>query len=282
MNTNYLNKITRKVAVIASIVGVSALVGTPVIAQSNQTPGSTTESPTEPATTPATTPTPEATPTPGAATTGNLVEVAQASGSFSTLTQAVQEAGLAEKLSSGEYTLFAPTDQAFSASLPTGAVEFLLQPENKDLLRQVLTYHVVPREVTSNQLKTGTVKTLGGGLAVRVTPQRVIINDASVVEPNIEASNGVIHAVNRVLLPPQLRQTIASRLEQQPTQTVPGQTTPDTQTTPAVPGQTTPDTQTTPAAPGQTTPDTQTTPAVPGQTTPDTQTTPEAPQNQAP
>ncbi|MFQ4142081.1 fasciclin domain-containing protein [Chlorogloeopsis sp. ULAP02] len=272
MNINHLNKFTKKVAVIAGIIGVGAFVGAPIMAQSNQTPENTT---------PATTPTPEATPSPGA-TTGNLVEVAQASGSFSTLTQAVQEAGLADKLSSGEYTLFAPTDQAFSTSLPAGAVEFLLQPENKDLLRQVLTYHVVPREVTSNQLKTGTVKTLGGGLAVRVTPQRVIINDASVVEPNIEASNGVIHAVNRVLLPSELRQTIASRLEQQPTQTAPEQTTPDTQTTPAVPGQTTPDTQTTPAVPGQTTPDTQTTPAVPEQTTPDTQTTPAVPEQTTP
>lgn len=142
----------------------------------------------------------------------NIVEVAVASDSFDTLVKAVQAAGLSDTLIKGSYTVFAPTDKAFEESLPEGALEFLLKPENKDLLRQVLTYHVVQGKVTSNQLQTGTVNTLSGGVAVRVMPQRVIVNNASVTNANIPASNGVIHAINRVLLPQQLRQTIASRL----------------------------------------------------------------------
>lgn len=91
----------------------------------------------------------------------------------------------------------------------------MLQPENKDLLRQVLSYHVVQGKVASNQLQTGTVDALYGGLAVLVTPERVIVNNASVTNANIAASNGIIHAVNRVLLPQKLRQQIASRLAAQ-------------------------------------------------------------------
>lgn len=82
-------------------------------------------------------------------------------------------------------------------------------------MRQVLSYHVVERKVTSNQLTTGAVDTLYGGIAVRVTPQRVIVNNASVTNANIAATNGVIHAVNRVLLPQQLRQEIATKLAMQ-------------------------------------------------------------------
>lgn len=142
----------------------------------------------------------------------NLVEVAVASDSFDTLVKAVQAAGLADTLASGSYTVFAPTDAAFEQSLPAGSVELLLKPENKDLLRKVLSYHVVKGNVTSNQLNTGTVDALYGGLAVRVTPGKVIVNNASVTNANIAASNGVIHAVNRVLLPQQLRQQIAAKL----------------------------------------------------------------------
>jgi uncharacterized surface protein with fasciclin (FAS1) repeats len=142
----------------------------------------------------------------------NLVEVAVASDSFDTLVKAVQAAGLADTLANGSYTVFAPTDEAFEQSLPEGSVEFLLRPENRDLLRQVLSYHVTKGKVTSNQLQTGTVDMLYGGVAVNVTPERVIVNNASVTNANIAASNGVIHAVNRVLLPAQLRQTIAAKL----------------------------------------------------------------------
>ncbi|MEC4813899.1 MAG: fasciclin domain-containing protein [Scytonema sp. PMC 1069.18] len=226
MKTGTLTQFTKKLAVITGLIGTSALMGVPAIAQMNNSENTQQ---------PGVSPTPSAQPiVPGVATPDNntpmdntpsnatpstgassrsVVEVASSSNSFNTLTQAVKAAGLADTLSNGTYTVFAPTDEAFNNSLPKGAVEFLLQPENRNLLRQVLTYHVLQGEVTANELRTGSVDTLGGGLAVRVTPERVIVNNASVVNANIQASNGVIHAVNRVLLPEQLRQTIASRLE---------------------------------------------------------------------
>lgn len=142
----------------------------------------------------------------------NLVQLAQESGSFTTLLHAGQAAGLLDTLAgNGPYTIFAPTDAAFAA-LPQGVVAAALKPENKELLRQVLLYHVVPGRVTSSQLKTGTVKTLGGGIAIRVTEDRVIVNNGSVTQADIQASNGVAHVINRVLIPPQIRAQIASQL----------------------------------------------------------------------
>lgn len=193
MNTHYLTQLFKKLAVITGIVSVSAFATVPVRADNHGGMSNMQMS----------------------TSNRNLVEVAVANDSFETLVKAVQAAGLSDTLVNGSYTIFAPTDEAFEQSLPEGAVEFLLQPENRDLLRQVLTYHVVEGTVTSNQLQTGTVDTLYGGVAVRVTPERVIVNNASVTNANIAASNGVIHAVNRVLLPQQLRQTIASRLAMQ-------------------------------------------------------------------
>lgn len=142
-----------------------------------------------------------------------IVDVASSSQSFNTLVQAAQAAGLVNTLSGeGPYTVFAPTDEAFN-QLPDGALDYLLQPENQDLLQQVLTYHVVPGEVTANEITSGPVEAVGGGLAVRVTDDgRVIVNNASVVNADIQASNGVIHAVNRVLLPETLQNALASRL----------------------------------------------------------------------
>ncbi|MBE9213077.1 MAG: fasciclin domain-containing protein [Richelia sp. SL_2_1] len=193
MNTHNITQLFKKLAVITGIVSVSAFATVPVRADNHGNMGNMQMS----------------------TSNRNLVEVAVANDSFETLVKAVQAAGLSDTLVNGSYTIFAPTDQAFEQSLPEGAVEFLLQPENRDLLRQVLSYHVVQGTVTSNQLQTGTVDTLYGGVAVRVTPERVIVNDASVTDANIAASNGVIHAVNRVLLPQQLRQAIASRLAMQ-------------------------------------------------------------------
>lgn len=190
MKTNNLTKLFKKLAVISSIVSISAFATAPVRAEHH---GEMKMS----------------------ANNKNIVEVAVASDSFNTLVKAVQAAGLADTLASGSYTVFAPTDAAFAQSLPEGSVEFLLKPENKDLLRQVLSYHVTSGKVTSNQLQTGTVNMLYGGVAVRVTPGKVIVNNASVTNANIAASNGVIHAVNRVLLPQQIRQQIAAKLAMQ-------------------------------------------------------------------
>ncbi|NJM85082.1 MAG: fasciclin domain-containing protein [Leptolyngbyaceae cyanobacterium RM2_2_21] len=144
--------------------------------------------------------------------TMSIVEIASGNPAFDTLVQAVQAANLAGTLSGdGPFTVFAPTNDAF-AQLPAGAVEALLMPENRDLLQRLLKYHVVAGEVMSNQLSTGKVETLDGGLAVRVTSDRVIINDASVTQPDIQASNGVIHVVSRVLMPRELRNEIVARL----------------------------------------------------------------------
>lgn len=142
----------------------------------------------------------------------NLVQLAQASGSFTALLQAAQTAGLLDTLASkGPYTIFAPNDGAVAA-LPQGVVSAALRPENKELLREVLLYHVVPGRVTSSQLKTGTVKTLGGGVAVRVASGKVIVNNASVILPNVQASNGVAHVINRVLIPENIQEKYAAQL----------------------------------------------------------------------
>lgn len=142
----------------------------------------------------------------------NVVDTAATYGNFNTLIQAVEAAGLTETLTGeGPYTVFAPTDEAFAA-LPTGVLNALLLPENQDLLVQVLTYHVAPGEITSDQIETGAVPVANGGaIAVRVEGDRVIVNDGSVVTPDISASNGVIHAINRVLLPPDVREQLSAQ-----------------------------------------------------------------------
>ena len=193
MNINKLTQLFTKLALVTGVVSMSAFATVPARADNHGNMGNMKMS----------------------ASNKNLVEVAVASDSFDTLVQAVQAAGLADTLGNGSYTVFAPTDEAFAQSLPEGSLELLLKPENKDLLRQVLSYHVTKGKVTSNQLQTGTVDMLYGGVAVRVTPGKVVVNNASVTNANIAASNGVIHAVNRVLLPQQLRQTIASKLAMQ-------------------------------------------------------------------
>lgn len=175
---------------------------TPPVAPAPTTPPVAPPAPTTPPVTPA--PTPPQGQTPGAS--NNIVALAAANGSFKTLTAALQAAGLTETLSGqGPFTVFAPTDEAFAA-LPQDALQELLRPENKQLLVQILTYHVVPASVQSSQLQSGEVKTVGGeAVTVKVNSgSGVTVNDARVVQPDIQASNGVIHAIDKVLLPPSL------------------------------------------------------------------------------
>lgn len=143
----------------------------------------------------------------GQAMAANIVETAEKAGTFNTLIAAAKAAGLAGALTSdGPLTVFAPTDEAFAA-LPAGTVENLLKPENKDQLVAVLTYHVVGRELTSNMLpgRTIHVKTLKGSgdrmLSVSKTSGGVTIDEANVVAADIRASNGVIHVIDKVMLP---------------------------------------------------------------------------------
>jgi len=144
-------------------------------------------------------------------TLAELLQRGSSAGSFKTLAKAVQAAGLEQTIqeNSGSLTVFAPTDEAFAA-LPAGTLAKLLKPENKALLRQVLAYHVVPSELPSSELKTGLVETLGGGLAVRVSAGKVAVNDATVIQPDIKAANGVVHAINRVLISPTVKQRLGS------------------------------------------------------------------------
>ena len=138
------------------------------------------------------------------ATAADIVETAVSNGSFKTLTAALQAAGLVETLKGkGPYTVFAPTDEAFK-KLPAGTVETLLKPENKAQLPKVLTYHVVAGNVMSGDLKgkTTNAKTVEGS-AVRIdaSGNAVKVDDAVVTQADVSASNGVIHVIDRVIMP---------------------------------------------------------------------------------
>ncbi|MCB8819952.1 fasciclin domain-containing protein [Microvirga rosea] len=134
----------------------------------------------------------------------DIVQTAAAAGQFKTLAAALNEAGLVSTLKgSGPFTVFAPTDAAF-AKLPAGTVENLLKPENKDKLTAILTYHVVPGRVTAaDVVKIKEAKTVNGkALRISTKGSGVMINDANVTQTDIAASNGVIHVVDTVILPP--------------------------------------------------------------------------------
>jgi uncharacterized surface protein with fasciclin (FAS1) repeats len=133
----------------------------------------------------------------------DIVDTAVAAGSFKTLAAALQAAGLVDTLKGkGPYTVFAPTDEAF-AKLPAGTVDDLLKPENKEKLKAILLYHVVAGKVTSQKVaKLHSAKTLNGeSVKIEVKDGKVMINNATVVKADVEASNGVIHVIDTVLLP---------------------------------------------------------------------------------
>lgn len=140
-----------------------------------------------------------------AAKVGTIVDVASANPSFSTLVAAVKAAGLVETLSgSGPFTVFAPTDAAFAA-LPAGTVEKLLLPENIESLKKVLTYHVVSGKLPAKRLSSGSVSTVEGSpVKVNVKTGKVTVNGAKVISADVPTSNGVIHVIDTVLLPPNL------------------------------------------------------------------------------
>lgn len=172
----------------------------------------------------------------GATTPGDIVATAQGAGEFSTLVSAIQAAGLVETLKGpGPYTVFAPTDAAFKA-LPAGTLDQLMQPANKGRLVSVLTYHVVPGKLTAADLRPGQSLTTvqGGKLTVTAASAatdasgstkaggsktkgasttsgaattaaaetvKVKVNGATIVAADKEASNGIVHAIDKVLLP---------------------------------------------------------------------------------
>ncbi|MDB9373305.1 fasciclin domain-containing protein [Nodularia sphaerocarpa] len=229
MKANY-SKLLTKLASVVGLASVSLLITLPsqanqstnnLVAQAgsgilNPRPSIFNEPPYNrgPRTTTPATPTPRVTPTPpttrpGAGTTDTqnktLLGLAESSPNFKTLTAALKAAGLTETLQGRDnLTVFAPTDAAF-AKLPADAVRDLLKPENKEILLQLLTYHVVNGTVLSTDLKSGDVQSLEGGkIKVTVGSNGVMVNDANVVQADIKGSNGVIHAIDQVILPPDL------------------------------------------------------------------------------
>ena len=136
------------------------------------------------------------------ATTGTIVDVAVGAGNFTTLVAAVTAADLVETLSGeGPFTVFAPTDEAFAA-LPAGVLDALLLPENKAILAQILTYHVVSGQVLAADVTDSDVATVEGQTIKLSTASGVTVNGATVVAADVMASNGVIHAIDAVILPP--------------------------------------------------------------------------------
>ena len=137
----------------------------------------------------------------------DIVDTAVKAGSFKTLVAAVQAAGLVETLKGkGPFTVFAPTDAAFAA-LPAGTVESLLKPENKAKLQSILTYHVVAgaydaKRLTAAKAKAYGLKSVQGGLISVDIRKGVKVSGASVVTADVTASNGVIHVIDKVILPP--------------------------------------------------------------------------------
>jgi len=134
-----------------------------------------------------------------------IVEIATETDELSTLTAAIVAAGLDDVLEGdGPFTVFAPTNEAFDA-LPEGVLESLLMPENRDQLVDILTYHVVSGKVMSDDLSDGmTAETVqGSDVSISVTDYGVNVDEASVTQADVEASNGVIHIIDAVILPPE-------------------------------------------------------------------------------
>jgi uncharacterized surface protein with fasciclin (FAS1) repeats len=133
----------------------------------------------------------------------DIIDVAVSAGQFNTLATALDAADLVSTLKGdGPFTVFAPTDEAF-AKLPEGTVESLLEPENRDQLVSILTYHVVPGKVmAADVVKLKEATTVNGeNISIKSEGGNVQINEATVVAADVEASNGVIHVIDKVILP---------------------------------------------------------------------------------
>jgi uncharacterized surface protein with fasciclin (FAS1) repeats len=133
----------------------------------------------------------------------DIVDTAVAAGSFTTLAKALQAADLVDTLKGkGPFTVFAPTDAAF-AKLPPATLEDLLKPANKAKLRRILTYHVVPGRVTAaDVMKLTSAKTVSGDtITIKANGASVMVDGAQVVKTDVDASNGVIHVIDSVILP---------------------------------------------------------------------------------
>lgn len=202
-------------------------------------------------------------PTATAATQGDIMSVLSSDPRFSTLASAIRAAGLTSSLQgAGPFTLFAPTNDAF-AKLPAGTLDDLLKPENRSKLSSILLYHVVSGKMSGSDVLAmsapGTPRSLQGDTLTVTNVAPVKVNDANVTATDIQASNGVIHAIDTVLMPPSMATAPAAAT----TTPTPAPATPaPVPNTPAPTTNPTPESPTTPASPGTpTTPNTPTTPA---------------------
>jgi len=141
----------------------------------------------------------------------SLGKIAAQEGIFNTLLAAVDAAGVSDVLEgNGPLTLFAPNDAAFDA-LPAGVLDALLEPQNQGLLIDVLSYHILDSAVASSDLSDGPAKTMGGDILVDTKSSDVWVNDARVVSADVIGSNGVIHVIDKVLVPESVAQALSSR-----------------------------------------------------------------------
>jgi uncharacterized surface protein with fasciclin (FAS1) repeats len=150
-----------------------------------------------------------------------------ANNSFNTLTSLLESSGLESTLQKGQYTIFAPTDAAFAA-LPQETLQRLQQPENKATLTRILQYHVVPGQLQASQLKTGELQTVekkSVNVQVNSDANQISVNNAQVIQPDIKANNGVIHAINQVLIPPDVSLDGQTQTSQTDSTITPGRTT---------------------------------------------------------
>lgn len=185
------------------------LATTPTLAQEPSAPPANTLEPATDAATPAAqSSTPAADTAPQAAPSGDLLATAQSQGEFKTLTRAIEAAGMTEQLKGGQFvTLFAPTDAAFAA-LPAGTVDALLKPENQAKLKTLLSNHLVPGYANAEFLakqSNSVMATVGGGQVAIASGAdgKVTVSGAQVVAADVRATNGLIHAIDKVLLPEQ-------------------------------------------------------------------------------
>ena len=133
----------------------------------------------------------------------DIVDTAIGAGNFETLVTAVKAAGLVDTLKGeGPYTVFAPTDEAF-AKLPKGTIDSLLKPENKKMLTEILTYHVIPGKVKAKKAaKLESAKTVNGSkITINPTGKSLMVNNSLVIKADIKSSNGIIHVIDSVLIP---------------------------------------------------------------------------------
>jgi len=198
MKNQNVPNLMKQLAGFAGVIGASALIGFPAWAHINSNTNVATATPTQQVAGNVKTPNaPEK-----VAAANDIVAIASGDPQFKTLTKALGAAGLVTTLQGkGPFTVFAPTDAAFAA-VPKATLDDLLKPANKAKLVKVLTYHVVPGAVLSTSLKSGDVKSVEGtSLKVAVAAGKVTVSGANVVKADIKASNGVIHVIDKVLIP---------------------------------------------------------------------------------